>query len=142
MNGIGGASRTLAIVESSSGAASAASRKPVITSGVAGSIIIPPTISEISWSRSVKRVATPKLLSPPRSAQKRSGSDSSRHLDHLAIGGHQLNGEQVVDRQAVLAGQEADAAGQRDAAEPDRPGIAQPGHQACFAGGGRVLDPP
>ena len=77
MNGIGGASITLAIVESSSGAASAASMKPVITSGVAGRISIPPTISEISCNRSWRRVATPKLPSPPRIAQKRSGSLSS-----------------------------------------------------------------
>ena len=51
-NGIGGAIMMLAIVESSSGAASAASRKPVIVSGVAGRISIPPTISEISCSPS------------------------------------------------------------------------------------------
>ena len=50
-NGIGGAIMMLAIVERSSGAASTASRKPVIVSGVAGRISSPPTISEISCSR-------------------------------------------------------------------------------------------
>jgi hypothetical protein len=39
---------TLAIVESSSGAASAAATKAAIVSGVAGSISIPPTTSAIS----------------------------------------------------------------------------------------------
>ena len=72
-NGIGGASMMLAIVESSSGAAPAVATNPVITSGVAGSISIPPRISEISCSRSLKRVATPKFPPPPRIAQKRSG---------------------------------------------------------------------
>ena len=76
-NGIGGASATLAMVESSSGAASAASRKPLIVSGVPGRIIMPPTISEISCSLNRKRVAMPKFDSPPRIAQKRSGSESS-----------------------------------------------------------------
>ncbi len=75
--GIGGATITLAIVESSSGAAFAASRKPVIVSVVAGRISMPPTISEISCSRSLRRVAMPKLPSPPRIAQNRSGSESS-----------------------------------------------------------------
>jgi hypothetical protein len=68
-NGIGGAIITFAIVESSSGAACAASRKPVITCGDAGRISMPPTISEIAFRRSRKRVATPKLPSPPRIAQ-------------------------------------------------------------------------
>ena len=44
MNGIGGAVITLAIVDSSSGAASASATKPAITSGVAGRISMPPTI--------------------------------------------------------------------------------------------------
>ncbi len=43
-NGIGGAGITLAIVESSSGAASASATNPSITSGVAGRKSIPPTI--------------------------------------------------------------------------------------------------
>jgi len=46
-NGIGGHGITLAIVESSSGAVSAAAMKPAIVSGVAGRTRIPPTNSAI-----------------------------------------------------------------------------------------------
>ena len=42
-NGIGGAGMTLAIVDSSSGAASAAAMNPATTSAVAGRMSIPPT---------------------------------------------------------------------------------------------------
>jgi hypothetical protein len=50
-NGIGGAGITLAIVDSSSGAAAASATKPSITSGVAGSSSIPPTMVETGCSR-------------------------------------------------------------------------------------------
>jgi hypothetical protein len=50
-NGIGGAIITVAMVDRSSGAACAASRKPVITCGDAGKISMPPTISETSVRR-------------------------------------------------------------------------------------------
>ena len=43
-NGIGGQFMTLAIVESSSGAASAAAMKPATVSAVAGRMSMPPTI--------------------------------------------------------------------------------------------------
>ena len=42
---------TLAIVDSSSGAASAAAMNPATVSGVAGRTSIPPTIWRSSWSR-------------------------------------------------------------------------------------------
>ena len=76
-NGIGGRGMTLAIVESSSGAASAAATNPAIVSAVAGRISSPPTIPGSSCSRNWNRVTTPKLPPPPRIAQKRSGSCSS-----------------------------------------------------------------
>src|SRR5215204_3804290 len=86
-NGIGGATITLAIVESSSGAVSAAATNELMTSGVAGSIIMPPTIVSTSCSRYWKRVATPKFPPPPRIAQKRSGcvSASTRRSSPLAV---------------------------------------------------------
>jgi len=58
---------------------------------------------------------------------------------HLAVGGHHLGGQQVVDRQAVLSDQVADATGQRDPADADRAGVAEPGRQAMHVGGGGVL---
>ena len=72
-NGSGGAGMTLAIVESSSGAASASAMKAASTSAEAGRNSIPPTIVSTSWRRNFRRVATPKLPPPPRMAQNRSG---------------------------------------------------------------------
>jgi hypothetical protein len=66
----------------------------------------------------------------------------------LAVGGDQLGGEQVVDGEAVLSDQVADAAAQGDAADPDRGGVAEPGRQpvgprrgAVLAGGEAGLGP-
>ena len=75
--GIGGAGMTFAIVDSSSGAASASAMNPAIVSGVAGRNSMPPTTVPISCMRNRKRVATPKLPPPPRIAQNRSGSFSA-----------------------------------------------------------------
>ena len=50
-NGIGGAFMMFAIVDSSSGAASAAATYPAIVSGVAGSTSIPPKNAGSSFSR-------------------------------------------------------------------------------------------
>ena len=74
---MGGAGKMLAMVDSSSGAASAAARKSTITRAVAGSTSIPPTIPSRGCSRNLSRVATPKLPPPPRMAQNRSGCCSS-----------------------------------------------------------------
>ena len=48
----------------------------------------------------------------------------------LAIGRHDLRRQQVVDRQTVLADEVADAAAQREAADPDRAGVAEADRQA------------
>ena len=71
---MGGAGITLAMVESSSGAAAAAATKPAMVSGVAGRHSMPPVKAGMSWSWYLKRTATPKLPPPPRMAQNRSGS--------------------------------------------------------------------
>ena len=117
---------TFAIVESSSGAASAAATKPASVSAVAGSTSMPPTTVSTACSRNWNRVATPKLPPPPRIAQKRSGSCSASTAQVPAVRGHDLGGEQAVDRQAVLADEVADAAAEREAADPDRAGVAEP----------------
>ena len=130
---------TLAIVVSSSGAASAAARKPATVSAVAGSTSMPPTTWASSCSRNWKRVTTPKLPPPPRIAQNRSGCVSASTRQHLAVGGDDVGGEQVVDRQAVLARQVADAAAQREAAEADRPGVAEADREAVLRGRGGEL---
>ena len=86
---------TLAIVESSSGASSAAAMNPAIVSGVAGRMSIPPTIDGTDWSRNLNRVATPKLPPPPRIAQNRSGSVVGVDRSDGAVGRHDLGGEQA-----------------------------------------------
>ncbi len=72
-NGIGGQFMTFAMVESSSGAASDRAMNPATTSGVPGSMSMPPTTWSSGCRRYQKRVATPKVPPPPRIAQKRSG---------------------------------------------------------------------
>ena len=126
---------TLAIVDSSSGAASAAAMKPATVSAVAGRISIPPTIVPTGWSRYRNRVTTPKLPPPPRIAQNRSGSWSASTRRICAVGGDDLRGEQRVDGQAELAHEIADAAAERDPADPDRAGVAEPDRQAVHADG-------
>ncbi len=140
-NGIGGQGITLAIVDSASGAASAAATKPAIVSAVAGRISMPPTTSGTGCRRNLNRVTTPKLPPPPRIAQNRSGSWSSSTIAHLAVGRHDLGREQAVDGEPVLAHEVADPAAGRDPAEPDRAGVAEPGREAELRGGDRVLAP-
>ena len=54
-------------------------------------------------------------------------------LEELAVRGHDLGGEQVVDRHAVLAREEADPAAERDAADADRARVAEAGREAVLA---------
>jgi hypothetical protein len=58
----------------------------------------------------------------------------------LAVGGDQLGGQQVIDGQAVLSDQVADAAAQGDPADADRAGVAEPGRQPVGRRGGAVGD--
>jgi hypothetical protein len=61
------------------------------------------------------------------------------HVQHLAVGGDELRGEHVVDREAVLADEEADAAAEGEPPDSDRTGVSEPGGQPVCAGSGRVL---
>ena len=61
--------------------------------------------------------------------------------DELAVGGHDLRREQVVDRHAVLADEVADPAARRDPADPDRAGVAEPDRQPVLADRGRAARP-
>ncbi len=56
------------------------------------------------------------------------------HGQQPSIGGDDLGGQQVVDRQAEAPDQVADAAAQGDAADADRPGVAEADRQAVFRG--------
>jgi hypothetical protein len=111
----------------------------VITSGVAGKISIPPTISEISCNRSWRRLATPKLPPPPRIVQKRSGFAFLARLHNLTVSSDHLGSKQVVDRQPVLPRQEADSTSEGDPADPDRAGVSQACDTASLTDGVGVL---
>ncbi len=96
----------------------------------------------LGCSRNWNRVTTPKLPPPPRIAQNRSGWRLGVDVQQLAVGGDDVGGEQVVDRQAVLAHEVADAAAEREAADADRAGVAEADREAVRAGAPRYLGPP
>lgn len=58
---------------------------------------------------------------------------------HLPVGGDDVRGEQVIDRQTVFAGQVTDTATERQPTDSHRAGIAEPGGKAVPAGGSGVL---
>ena len=62
----------------------------------------------------------PKLPPPPRSAQNRSGWLSSVTFSVVAVGGHELDADQVVAPEAVLGHQPAQPAAERVAGNPGR----------------------
>ena len=141
-NGIGGQGMTFAIVDSSSGAASAAAMNPAIVSGVAGRISIPPTtLGDVvragtgtgSRRRSCRRRRGSPRTGPGRcSASTRSSSPSAVTISAASS---------VVDRQAVLAHEVADPAAERDPADPDRAGVAEADREAVGADRGRCTRP-
>jgi hypothetical protein len=59
-------------------------------------------------------------------------------LEDAAVGGDQLGRQQVVDGQAESSDQEPDPAAEGQPADPDRPGVAEPGGQPVLADGGGV----
>ena len=132
---------TFAIVDSSSGAACASAMNAAITSRRRGqdqhaaedrADLVQP---ELEARRDAEVAAAP--ADRPEQVGVVVGIDAQQ----LAVGGHDLGGEQVVDRQAVLADEEADAAAERDAADPDRAGVAEAGGQAVLAGRRRCTRP-
>ena len=115
---------TLAMVESSSGAASASATNEAIDAGCRRQ-------HEHARRRSCRpRGAGTGTGSPRRSCRRRRGSPrrgpgASLRVDaeQLAVRGHDVGGEQVVDREPVLADEIADAAAEGDPADPDRAGV-------------------
>ena len=61
------------------------------------------------------------------------------HAQELAVGRDDVGGQQVVDREPVLADEEPDAPAQRDPTDPDRPGVAEPGREPVGSDRSRVL---
>jgi hypothetical protein len=87
----------------------------------------------------VKRVTTPKLPPPPRSAQNRSAFWCSSRGHHATVGGDHLGCEQVVAGQAVAAGEVADPAAQGEPA--DAGGRDDPAGRGQPERGGGVVEP-
>ena len=65
-------------------------------------------------------VTTPKLPPPPRSAQNRSGFSVALARSSFAIRGHDVGGDEIVDREPELAGDPAEAAAEREAGDAGR----------------------
>ena len=59
--------------------------------------------------------------------------------DELAIGRHHIRSQQGVDREPVLANEEADPSAERDAADPNGARVAEAGRESLGSGGRRVL---
>jgi hypothetical protein len=56
------------------------------------------------------------------------------HREMLPVGGHHFSREHVIDGQAVLADEKAEAAAEREPTEADARSVAEPGRPAAFAG--------
>ena len=137
-NGIGGQGMTLAIVESPSGAASAASTNPAIVSGRRG---------QQQQAADDPRQRVQPELEPghdadvgPRATDRPEQVGLVRLIDHVdgAVGRHDLSGEQAVDREPVAADEVADAAARRDPADAHGAGVAEAGREPDLGRGGRV----
>ncbi len=130
---------TLAMVDSSSGAASASAMNDGDDVGRrrqdqhAAHDRVDLVQPELEAGRDAEVAAA--AADRPEEVRVRLGVDAQE----LAVGGHDVGGQQVVDREAVLADQVPDAAAQRDPPDPDRAGVAEPGRQAVRSCRGRVL---
>ena len=148
MPGIGGAGMTFAIVVTSSGAASAAAMNPATTLASAGNTRSP--------AHDRRQRAQP-ILEPRRDAKvAASAADRPEQIrvqrgvgsHDFAIRRHDVRGEDVVDGQAVPAGEVPDAAPERDPADPDRTGVPELDRQPVRADrcahvrGGQAQSPP
>ena len=108
MNGAGGAVIALQIVESSSGARRASAMKPSITSAVAGRKSMPPTIRVERPHAEAEPGGDAEVAAAAADRPEQVGVGLGVGADELAVGGHDVGREQVVDRQAVRADQEPD----------------------------------
>ena len=130
----------MAIVESSSGAASAAAMKPATVSAVAGRMSIPPTVE-------LDRVQP--VLEPRRDAEVAAAAADRPEQVRVMLGVDVgCSSPSAVTRSAAsresivrpcLRTEIPDAATERDPAKPDRPGVPETGRQAVRGGGRRVL---
>jgi hypothetical protein len=143
-NGAGGASIMAMVMPSSSGAVGAKSSRKASTWAASSSPQTtgpPSTIGPTGCSRYSKAVAIPKLPPPPRSPPQQLRLVLGVDPQPLAVGGDQVDGQQVVDGLPVPAHRVAQPAAQ---GEPADAGVADDpagGGQPDLLGGPVELPP-
>ncbi len=88
-----------------------------------------------SCRRKRKRVATPTLPPPPRTAQNSSGSRLGVDDADGAVGRDQFDGEQRIDGQAEAPDEVPDATAEGQPGDADRARVPEPGGQTVLADG-------
>ena len=136
---MGGADMMLAIVESSSGAASAAADEAFDHFGRPGQD--QHAAGELADVRQPVLEAghDAEVAAAPTDCPEQVRLVLGVHAPQLSIGRHDLGGEDVVDRQPVEAAEVADAAAHGDAADPDRAGVPEAGRETVLDGFGGIL---
>ena len=125
---------TLAIVDSSSGAAVGRRDEPGDRVRRRRQDSIPPTIAADAREPEPEAGHDAEVAAAAADRPEEVGLVVGVDARAPAVGGHDLGGEQVVDRQAVLAHEIADAAAERDAADADRAGVAEADGEAMLGG--------
>src|SRR5581483_3926344 len=134
-NGSGGASRTLAITDSSSAAASASATKSERVSGVAGSARHPARVRVHRVQSVVEAGDDAEVAAAPADRPEEIRMAVAVDLEDAAVGGDDLGAEQVVDRQTVLAREVAGTAADRQPADPDGRRVAEADREPMRCGG-------
>ena len=129
---------TLAIVESSSGAASASATNDAITSAVAGQDQHAADDRADAVQAELQAGHDAEVAAAAADRPEQVGMVLGVGAHELAVCRHDVGGQQIVDREAVLADEEPDAAAQRDPADPDRARVAEARGEAVRARRGRV----
>ena len=84
---------TLAMADNSSGAASASAMNDAMTSGVAGSISMPPTISWSSWSRKLEPGRDAEVAAAAADRPEKVRVRLGVHPENPAVGGHDVGSQ-------------------------------------------------
>ena len=101
----------------------------------------PPRITSSGWVSNSNEAATPKLPPPPAERPEQVGLGLRVDDPHLAVRGDELDLDDVVDGQPVLAHEPAQTAAQRQAGDAGRRHDAAGGRLPVDAGGPVVLVP-
>ena len=110
MNGAGGSGMIMAMADSSSGASSASAAKPAMTSGVGGRTSGPPVKDGQIVQPILEAGDDAEIAATAAHGPEQVGVVGLVGDEDVAGGGDDLDGEQRVDGEAVLAHEVADAA--------------------------------